>query len=76
MTRDQRNVLLIVVNMDYRKAQEGWVEFSPTSVGIPQEPPFWVHDLLTDSRYQWQGYWNFVRLDPFSYPVHIFRVEQ
>ncbi|MFP4407782.1 MAG: alpha-1,4-glucan--maltose-1-phosphate maltosyltransferase [Spirochaetaceae bacterium] len=75
-TGDKRNVLLIVVNMDYRSAQEGSVEFSPAAVGLPEEPPFWVHDLLTDVRYQWQGYWNFVRLDPFSYPVHIFRVER
>lgn len=75
-TADKRNVLLIVVNMDYRKAQGGWVEFSPAAVGIAEEPPFNVHDLMTDARYHWQGYWNFVRLDPFSYPVHIFRLER
>ena len=75
-TADKSNILFIVVNMDNRKPQEGWVEFSPPAVGLAEEPPFWVHDLITNSRYQWNDYWNFVRLDPASYPVHIFRVER
>ncbi|MFP4330925.1 MAG: alpha-1,4-glucan--maltose-1-phosphate maltosyltransferase [Spirochaetaceae bacterium] len=73
---DRGNVLLMVVNMDFRNAQEGMVEFFPGSVGIPEAPPFVVHDLITDARYQWTGEWNFVRLDPFSYPVHVFRLDR
>lgn len=75
-TPDRSNVIFVVVNMDFRSAQEGMVEFFPAAVGIPSQPPFGVHDLITDQRYQWGSQWNFVRLDPFSYPVHIFRLER
>ena len=32
-------------------------------------------DLLTDTRYTWNGEWNYVSLTT-DMPVHIFRVEQ
>jgi starch synthase (maltosyl-transferring) len=35
-----------------------------------------MHDLLTDTRYRWQGSRNFVIIDPTSHPAHIFRVEE
>jgi starch synthase (maltosyl-transferring) len=73
---DNRNVILVCVNMDFRNPQAGTVEFSPMAVGIPEEPPFRVHDLITDARYQWTQYWNYIRLDPAEHPVHIFRLER
>jgi len=70
------NVIFVCVNMDYRHTQSGWVEFSPAAVGLPQQPPFVVHDLLTDQRYTWRSYWNFIELSPETRQVHIFSLEQ
>ncbi len=72
---DGKNVILVVVNMDYHAPQAGWVEFSPAAIGLSREAPFTVRDLLTDTAYRWDGYWNFVRLDPAGVPVHLFRLE-
>jgi starch synthase (maltosyl-transferring) len=73
---DGSNVIFVVVNMDYQATQSGWVEFSPAAVGLPHAVPFTVRDLLTDSSYSWDGFWNFVRLDPARSPVHLFRLER
>jgi starch synthase (maltosyl-transferring) len=34
------------------------------------------HDLLTDSRYLWQGRQNTVELNPHVVPAHIFRLRR
>ncbi len=63
--------LLVVVNLDYRHTQSGWVEFSPAAVGLPHEALFVMHDLLRHQSYEWDGYWNFVSLDPHDMPAHV-----
>ncbi|MDA3951989.1 MAG: alpha-1,4-glucan--maltose-1-phosphate maltosyltransferase [Spirochaeta sp.] len=70
------NVILICVNMDFHATQAGMVEFSPLAVGLPDQPPFVVRDLLDKATYTWRGYWNYVELDPRTRPVHIFVLER
>jgi starch synthase (maltosyl-transferring) len=36
--------------------------------------PFEVHDLLADSRFQWNGRRNFIQLPFTGVPAHVFRV--
>ena len=67
-------VILTVVNLDYRHTQSGWVEFSPVAVGNADRRPFELTDLLTNTTYRWTDYWNFVSLDPHRMPAHIFEV--
>ncbi|MFP4231812.1 MAG: alpha-1,4-glucan--maltose-1-phosphate maltosyltransferase [Spirochaetaceae bacterium] len=74
-TDDLSNVIFVVVNMDYHSPQAGWVEFSPAAVGRPHVVPFTVRDLLTDTAYRWDAFWNYVALDPGTSPVHLFRLE-
>ena len=45
-------------------------------MGLDDEEPFVVHDLLTDARYTWRGVRNYVRLDPAVEPGHVFVVER
>jgi starch synthase (maltosyl-transferring) len=68
------NLILVVVNLDYRHAHAGGVELPLADLGLPEGAPFAAHDLLTDERYEWQGAWNYVRLDPQETPVHVFRL--
>ena len=35
-----------------------------------------AHDLISEARYLWHGESNFIQLDPFACPAHIFRVRQ
>ena len=75
-TLDGSNVVLVVVNLDYRYRQSGWVTLSLDELGIAQDQRYQVHDLLDDSTYTWKGPRNYVELSPKKLPAHIFRVEK
>jgi starch synthase (maltosyl-transferring) len=71
---DASNAIVVVVNLDPRYTQSGWVSLDLDALRIDPAHPFQVHDLLTDTRYTWQGARNFVMLDPARIPAHVFRV--
>ena len=70
------NVILVVVNLDANYAQSSWIELDLEALGLEDDQPFQVHDLLTGARYLWHGSRNFVRLDPQQVPAHILRVRR
>jgi len=74
-SRDGTNIILTVVNLSYEHTEEGQVEFSPAAVLLPDSRPFKMCDLLTGGEFEWSEYWNFVTLDPFGSPAHIFSLE-
>jgi starch synthase (maltosyl-transferring) len=74
-TEDLSNIILMVVNLDYRYKQSGWVELPLKELGQDADHPYQVHDLLNDKSYRWRGSRNYVELDPTSCPAHIFRIE-
>ena len=66
------DVVLVVVNLDPRYPQSGWVELGALGGG-PGEP-IEAHDLLTDARYRWEGPRSFVILDPAAVPAHVLSI--
>jgi starch synthase (maltosyl-transferring) len=64
--------LIIVVNLDPRRPQDG-VVIVPARLGLP--PVFDVVDLLGGERFSWRIGRNFVRLDPSVRVAHLFAVE-
>jgi len=75
-TEDRFNIILVVVNLDYRYKQSGWVDLSLEELGLDPGQPYKVHDLLADATYYWHGSRNYVELDPQKIPAHIFQVYQ
>ena len=75
-TEDLSNVILVVVNLDYRWKQSGWVELPLDTFGINASQSYHVYDLLNDASYIWKGSRNYVELDPNISPAHIFLVQQ
>ncbi len=73
-TEDHSSVILIVVNLDYRYKQSGWVNLSLEELGLDAAQPYQVRDLLADTVYQWRGSRNYVELDPQNMPAHVFQV--
>jgi starch synthase (maltosyl-transferring) len=69
----QRDLVLVVCNLDPHHRHAGWVELDLDALGIPAGTTFQVHDLLTDDRYLWNGGRNYIALDP-AMPAHVFRV--
>jgi starch synthase (maltosyl-transferring) len=75
-TKDFSNIVLVMVNLDPRYTQSGWTDLSLDNLGLNDHDPYQVHDLLTDARYVWHGSHNYVELNPFVVPGHIFRVRR
>ena len=74
-TADGRSdAILVIANVDPHSVRETTVHLDPTRFGIDPATPFVVTDLLTDETFTW-GLNNYVRLDAFTEPVHILRVE-
>ena len=69
------NRLLIVVNTDAYNRRAGWVQVPIWQLGIGQDQEYTVHDLLTGAYYTWQGERNYVDLDPYVLPMHLFKIE-
>src|SRR5438132_414144 len=74
VTDDLSSVILVIVNLDPRYTQSGWVALPLEELGLDARQPYEVHDLLTDARYVWRGPRNYVELHPSTVPAHILRV--
>ncbi|GAB4011342.1 alpha-1,4-glucan--maltose-1-phosphate maltosyltransferase [Spirosoma migulaei] len=69
------NRLLTVVNTDAYSRRAGIVQVPIWQLGIAPDQAYTVHDLLTGAYYTWQGEQNYVELDPYVLPMHLFRIE-
>jgi starch synthase (maltosyl-transferring) len=74
-TADFSNTILVVVSLDYRYRQSGWLELPLEELGLDQNQRYPVHDLMNDASYLWEGSRNYIELDPAIRPAHIFRIE-
>jgi starch synthase (maltosyl-transferring) len=70
------NVILVVVNLDWRWSHAGWVELDLASLGLDSQAPFQLEDLISGERYTWRGARNYVELSPQRQPFHVLRVTQ
>ncbi|WP_256007431.1 alpha-1,4-glucan--maltose-1-phosphate maltosyltransferase [Pedobacter deserti] len=68
------NRLIIAVNMDVWNRQSGMVTLPMKHLGIDYDTPFEVHDLLSKERYSWKGDKQYIELNPYLMPAHIFKV--
>lgn len=73
---DRTNEVLVIVNLDSRYRQSGFITLPLEELGLDDHQPFQVHDLLTDARYLWNGPRNYVELDPRHLPAHIFVIRR
>jgi starch synthase (maltosyl-transferring) len=68
--------ILVAVNTDPANVQEGVVHVPIHDMGIDDDEPYVVHDLLTGARHTWRGARNYVRLNPDEQPGHLLLVER
>ncbi|WP_349904850.1 alpha-1,4-glucan--maltose-1-phosphate maltosyltransferase [Parafrigoribacterium humi] len=73
--RSGRNdAVIVVANVDPHSVRETTVHLDLTRIGLDVGTTFEVTDLITKQKFEW-GADNYVRLDAFTEPVHILRVE-
>jgi starch synthase (maltosyl-transferring) len=65
--------VLTVINLDPHAAREATVHVDPAAFGLEPGETYEVHDALSGASWTW-GEWNYVRLDPFVEPAHVFVV--
>ena len=68
------DAIIVVANVDPHSVRETTVHLDPTRFGFEPGTEFTVTDLITGASFVW-GTDNYVRLDAFTEPVHILRVE-
>ncbi|OEK04075.1 alpha-1,4-glucan--maltose-1-phosphate maltosyltransferase [Roseivirga misakiensis] len=73
-SEDGKNNILCVVNLDPYNKQGGWVEVPRHKMGVSGDTPMRMTDLVTGNSYIWNQDWNFVELDPYQVPYHIFSI--
>lgn len=66
--------LIVVVNLDPHNAHETMVHVPVAELGLGDDEPYLVEDLLTGQRYGWRGVRNYVRLDPHDKVGHVFKL--
>jgi starch synthase (maltosyl-transferring) len=78
-TRSEKNhsqIVLVVVNLDPRHTQAGWVHLPLNELQLDPHHPYQVHDLLSDARFLWHGARNYVELNPQIVPAHVFQLRR
>jgi starch synthase (maltosyl-transferring) len=71
---DGDDVVLCVVTTQGREPRTGLVHLDLEQLGVAEDEPFEVHDLLSDKRFTWKGRTSYVALDPTDVPGHLFVV--
>jgi starch synthase (maltosyl-transferring) len=74
-TDDLTNILMVVVNLDPHGKQMGYVQIPKQKLKLADQINVKLHDLITDAHYTWTQEWNYVELDPYKIPFHIFKLE-
>ena len=69
------DIVLVVVNLDPHGTREATVSLDMPELGMDWPESFAVHDELTGATYWWRQH-DYVRLDPFVEPAHIFTVSR
>jgi len=73
--KSKDNHILCVVNIDPYNRQGGFIRVPLQELGLENGIEFKVFDILTGVYYTWSSEWNYVELDPYRLPMHLFRIE-
>jgi len=69
------NHILCIVKLDPYSKQFAHVQTPLWELGIEAGQDFTVYDILTGNSYIWNQEWNYVQLEPWDLPIHLFRIE-
>jgi starch synthase (maltosyl-transferring) len=69
------NHILCVVKLDPYGKQFAHIQVPLWELGIEPGQDYTVYDILTGNTYTWNQEWNYVQLEPWDLPAHLFRIE-
>ncbi|BBL80849.1 alpha-1,4-glucan:maltose-1-phosphate maltosyltransferase [Rubrobacter xylanophilus] len=74
--RSGENAVFVAVNLDPHDAHDTHVQFPLWELGIGEDEPYVVEELITRREIPARGSWFWVRLDPHQNPAEIFRLRR
>ena len=74
-TDDLSDIVLVVVNLEPHSRQSGFVQIPKGRLKLGDRINLKLHDVMTDEHYTWTQEWNYVDIDPFKMPFHLFTIE-
>ena len=74
-TEDCSNMFLVIVNLDPNGKHSGYVQLPKDRLKLGENINVKLHDIITDEHYTWTQEWNYVELDPYKIPFHLFKLE-
>jgi starch synthase (maltosyl-transferring) len=70
------NIIIVAVNLDPFQTHAANVKVPLYKSGVNLQAPYMVRDLLSGDKHWWTNDWNYVELNPYDLPAHVFRIEQ
>ncbi len=74
VTDDLSDCILTVVNLDPNNAHSGYLQLPKHVLNLSDKINVKLHDLMTDEHYTWTQEWNYVELNPYKMPFHLFNL--
>lgn len=68
------SLILVAVNLEPQYAQESALEVPLYLLGLDDNAEVHMHDLVSDTHFNWRGKWQRVRLDPQHYLFVIWKI--
>lgn len=73
-TDDLKSIVLVIVNLDQHNKHQGYVQLPLNLLNITGNVNIKLTDSMTGEHYTWTQEWNYVELDPYRLPFHLFEV--
>jgi|APTNR8051073442_1049403.scaffolds.fasta_scaffold00003_199 starch synthase (maltosyl-transferring) len=74
-TDDLSDIVLVVVNLDPNNKHSGYLQLPKGVLKLGDKINVKLHDVMTDEHYTWTQEWNYVELNPYKIPFHLFTVK-
>jgi starch synthase (maltosyl-transferring) len=74
-TDDLASIILVVVTLDPFVSQQGFIQLPKERLKLSDKINVKLTDLITEEKYTWTQEWNYVELNPYKLPFHIFKLE-
>jgi starch synthase (maltosyl-transferring) len=71
-TENLSDIILTIVNLDPNNKHSGYVQLPKSLLKLGNKINVKLHDLMTGENFTWTQEWNYVELNPYKIPFHLF----
>jgi starch synthase (maltosyl-transferring) len=76
MTPARDSVVLVAVSLDPFARRASWVQVPLEELGLGEDEPYRLHEVLTDTWHEWRGRHQEITLDPDHEPAAIYVLQR